>query len=72
MNWKITFEIIGALGGITTVLALLLGPMFYVGGKIDGIRQNMESLRKEMYEENKEFHGRLVSLEERIRKDKNG
>lgn len=52
MEWKITLEILGLIGGIATVLALFLAPMFYLGSKIDKIRE-------EMYQENKDFHGRL-------------
>lgn len=65
MDWKITLEIIGAVGGITTVLALFLGPMFYLGAKIDGVRSHLDDLRKEMHQQHKDFHGRLLSLEER-------
>jgi hypothetical protein len=68
MNWKTTLEIIGAIGGITTVLALFLGPMFYLGGKIDGMRKDLEGLRQEMHQEHKDFHGPLCAIEERNRK----
>lgn len=56
-----TIEIVGIIGGITTVLALFLGPMFWVGSKID-------ALRTEVYKDMKDFHGRLCSIEERNKK----
>lgn len=59
MEWKIAFEIVGFLGGITAAIGLLLAPMFYLGTKID-------ALRKDMHNENQNFHGRLCALEERF------
>lgn len=65
---KLAFEIGGLVGGIATFLALMLGPMFYLGAKIDNfkteIRQDMNSFRVEM----KDFHGRICVIEERNRK----
>jgi hypothetical protein len=60
-TWKMTLEIIAIVGGIATLLALLLAPMFFLGAKID-------KLRDDMYQEMKDFHNRLFILEERNRK----
>lgn len=51
-------EICGIIGGIATVMALTLGPMFYLGAKIDNFKD-------QMHEEMKDFHGRLCAIEER-------
>lgn len=59
--WKITLEIIAIIGGMATLLALLLAPMFFLGAKID-------KLRDDIYQEMKDFHNRLFVLEERNRK----
>lgn len=56
MNWKLTIEIISVIGGIATFFALILAPMFYLGSKID-------SLREEMTKESKDFHKRLCEIE---------
>lgn len=72
MWWQITLEIVGIIGGIATLLAFFLAPMFYLGAKID-------KLREDMHQEMKDFHGRLehqdaefkaglLLLEERMRK----
>lgn len=53
--WTI-LQITGALGGITSFIALMLGPMFYLGAKID-------NLREEMHKESKDFHKRLCEIE---------
>jgi hypothetical protein len=58
---KISLEIIGLLGGVATVLGLLLAPMIYIGGKID-------KLREDMHAEMKDFHGKLCAIEERNKK----
>lgn len=55
-----TLEILGVLGGMATLLAFFLGPMFYLGSKID-------ALRSDFHEEIKDFHGRLCALEEKIK-----
>lgn len=60
-SWIVVLEIAGILGGITAFLALMLGPMFYLGSKID-------KLRSDMHEEMKDFHGKLCSIEERNKK----
>ena len=59
--WIIVLEIAGVLGGITAFLALMLGPMFYLGSKID-------KLRSDMHEEIKDFHATLCAIEERNKK----
>lgn len=56
MEWTTALEIFGLIGGIATVLGVLLGPMIWIGSKLDAFRQ-------EMYQENKDFHGRLIALE---------
>ncbi len=72
MNWTLTFGIIGSIGGLATLIALMLGPMFYLGSKIEKLRdkmdENMAEIRKDMDEFRKEakgFHGRLCAIEER-------
>lgn len=68
MNWKLALEIVGLVGGVATLIALMLGPMFYLGAKIDAfkneVRGDMNEFRKEM----KDFHGRLCEIEERNKK----
>lgn len=54
MDWSLVLNIAGLVGGITAVLALFLGPAFYVGAKLDKIGS-----------ETKDFHGRLCRLEEK-------
>jgi hypothetical protein len=68
MSWQIAFEIAGALGGIATLLALMLGPMFYLGAKIDSMRAEIKSDMDEFRKESKEFHGRLCTIEEKKKK----
>jgi len=61
MEWKIVLEILGIIGGVATILALFLAPMLWLGSKID-------AFRAEMHQENKDFHGRLCTIEERNKK----
>ena len=61
MDWKLALEIVGLVGGIATVLAFFLTPMFWIGSKID-------ALRMEVNKEMKDFHGRLCAIEERNKK----
>lgn len=75
MEWQLVIEICGVIGGVATFLALLLGPMFYLGSKIDSIRKDLQDEMKEFKEEQKEFrseaknfHSRLLILEERYLK----
>ncbi len=42
MNWYIVLETVGVVGGIATWLALMLGPMFYLGSKIEKLRDKMD------------------------------
>ena len=76
MHWSLILEIVGVIGGIATLIALMLGPMFYLGSKMDNLRkdikQDMDSFRKEIRgdmdefrKETKDFHGRLCAIEER-------
>jgi len=76
MDWTLALEIFGIIGGIATVLAMFLGPMMWLGSKIDNVNNTLNSkmdnlsteLRNEMSEmrnEMKDFHGRLCTLEER-------
>ncbi len=76
MEWTIALEIFGLIGGIATVMALLLAPMIWLGSKIDAVaselNQKIDSFRKEVHQdmsefrkEMKDFHGRLISLETR-------
>ncbi|HUD02347.1 MAG TPA: hypothetical protein VMR37_08450 [Rhabdochlamydiaceae bacterium] len=58
MTWQIVLEIIGIVGGIATLLAFFLAPMFYLGSKIDSFK---DEIQKEM----KDFHARLCIIEER-------
>lgn len=57
MNWMLAFEIVGFIGGISTFIALMLAPMFYLGSKIDNIHKDLA-----------EINGRLCVLEERSKK----
>jgi hypothetical protein len=58
MEWIQVLEIFGIIGGIATILGLFLAPMFWLGSKIDNFKD-------EMYKEMKDFHGRLIAIEER-------
>jgi uncharacterized protein YdgA (DUF945 family) len=42
MPWGLILEIVGVIGGIATLLALMLGPMFYLGTKIENLRKSMD------------------------------
>ena len=69
-NWTLILEIVGVIGGIATIIALMLGPMFYLGSKIESmraeIRGEMQEFRNDMQEfryETKDFHRRLCEIE---------
>lgn len=68
MDWHFVIEVVGCVGGIATLLALMLGPMFYLGAKIDSfkaeVRQDMNEFRAEI----KDFHGRMCAIEEKTKK----
>lgn len=61
INWKIALEVLGIIGALATILALFLGPMLYLGNKIDNFKDTM-------FQEMKDFHGRLCAIEERNKK----
>ena len=78
MEWTVTLEIFGVIGGIATVIALLVAPMLWLGSKIDSVsselNQKIDAFRQEVHQdmnefrkEMKDFHGRLGILEERYR-----
>lgn len=48
----------GVIAGLFTILSVNISLYLYLGGKID-------SLRKDVHDEMKDFHGRLCSLEAR-------
>lgn len=48
----------GVIAGIFTILSVNIGLFLHLGGKID-------SLRKDVADEMRDFHGRLCSLETR-------
>lgn len=66
--WDMVLAITGTIGGIATVLALILAPMFYLGAKMDSFREEIKSDMNEFRKENKEFHGRLCAIEEKNKK----
>lgn len=68
MAWKLALEIIALIGGIATIMALFLGPMFYLGSKIDSFRKEVQADMNEFRKEVKDFHGRLSAIEERNKK----
>lgn len=68
MEWDTAFEIIGVIGGIATLIALFLGPMFYLGSKIDSFRLEVQNDMNEFRKDMKDFHGRLCILEEKNKK----
>lgn len=68
MNWAFILQIAGAVGGVATLLAFLLAPMFYLGNKIDAFRAEVQNDMNEFRRELKDYHGRLSCLEERSRK----
>ena len=59
--WTHTLEMLGLIGGIATIIGIFLGPMIYLGAKID-------AFKKEVRDESKDFHSRLLILEERYLK----
>ena len=63
MKWIIVLEICGVIGGVATLMALLIAPMFWLGSKIDSVSSKLDSFRQEVHQETKDFHGRLISLE---------
>lgn len=67
MNWTLVFVIIAAIGGMATFFAFMLGPMFYLGTKIENFRKEVRDELEELRKENKDFHGRLCAIEERNR-----
>ena len=66
--WMTVLEVVGVIGGVATLLGFMLAPMFWLGSKIDQLRQDLHQeitiLRKEMNDEFKDFHGRLCAIEE--------
>lgn len=54
----------GVVACLFTILSVNIGLFLHVGNKID-------SLRKDVTDEMKDFHGRLCSLEARWHNDKN-
>jgi len=72
MPWKLVIEIVSIIGGVATLIALMLGPMFYLGSKIEKVRDKIDEVKNkldadmnEIRKENKDFHGRLCAIEER-------
>lgn len=59
MEWTIALEIFGLIGGIATVIALLIAPMLWLGSKIDSVSENLnqkiDSLRQEVKQDMAEF-----------------
>lgn len=68
------------VGGIVTIFGLFLGPMFWLGSKIDNVNyslnqkidnsnivlnQKIDEFKDEVNAEMKDFHGRLCAIEER-------
>ena len=51
-------QIVAIYGGIFSILGVMIGLFLYLAGKID-------SLKKDINEEMRDFHGRLCSLEAR-------
>ena len=70
-EWRILLEIFGLIGGLATIFGLFLGPMFWLGSKIDSVKMELkkeiENLKSDVYSENKDFHGRLCVIEEKNR-----
>lgn len=58
MDWIMTLQIMGVIGGVATIFALFLAPYFWLASKIDTFRECM-------HQEMKDFHGRLCAIEER-------
>jgi len=65
MDWTLALEIFGIIGGIATVFAMFLGPMIWLGSKMDNLSTELRNEMSEMRNEMKDFHGRLCTLEER-------
>lgn len=56
MDWAV-------IAGLFTILSVNIGLFLHLAGKID-------SLRKDLHDEMKDFHGRLCSLESRYHDEK--
>lgn len=65
MDLTIVLEVVGIIGGVATWLALSLGPMIYLGSKIDAIRKDLSDFKTDMHQESKDFHARLCVIEEK-------
>lgn len=65
MEWQTCLEVFGLIGGIATVFGVMMAPMFYIGAKIEGIRDELHSFKDDMHSENKDFHGKLCALQEK-------
>ncbi len=66
-DWVTIITIIACL---FAVLAVIIGLFLYLANKIDSLGSKIESLRGEVYNEMRDFHGRLCSLEERYKTPK--
>lgn len=68
MDWKITIELLGIVGGITTFITLFLGPMFYLGSKIDNLRkeskQDLSDFRNEVKQDMNQFRDEMKEFRE--------
>ena len=65
MDWIMTLQIMGVIGGVATIFALFLAPYFWLASKIDSIVTEMHSFKECMHQDMKDFHGRLCAIEER-------
>ena len=72
MDWRMTLEILGVIGGLATLIALFLGPMLYLGAKIDSFRKevhtDMNEFRKKVVEKAKELRVNLMVVDTGILK----
>jgi hypothetical protein len=55
MDWSLALQVTGLIGGIATILAFFLAPAFYIGAKLDKIREEMQA-------EMKDFHAQLLEI----------
>lgn len=77
-DWGVIITVVACLFAI---LGVMIGLFLYLANKIDGvqtslrnevvgIRADLENIKKEIFNEARDFHGRLCAIEERNRSPK--
>ena len=70
-GWQLALEICGIIGGIATLMAFLLGPMFYVASKITDLRKELSSemngFSEEIRSDMREFRSDMNEFRQEIK-----